>query len=428
MADINYHRDLVSILGTLNDVDVDPGYIEIDYSDDLLSKCHSLNIETEIIQTRLRLLSYSIQTKVFDSVETFLLTKEITNHSNFLIYNNSGIISYIDETTYYDFEPRQDYFLINNTRGFLEFQSFLKEQEKEVDGTFHFVDSYNMDIRKIIFISLAEKGRLNITYQLGSPHFNATQDLCGGLERYKACFSEENPSLTKFLKSTTIDVVSNFPIEFRFKQYFENLNLIVDKARINFEVYLNELSIDKIKKDYDDVKSKYFNGLSDILSKLSQNIIALPIGIAAVLFAVERIKNEASFLYLLIFAILVTSIYLSLLLKIHFKDIVYIQRIFNYDFELLIGNNFFKKYPEESILFFEIKDIINNRVKFIKLIIESYFWVMNFANLFIIGLSLSYLKIRNTGIVIFVITVLIMLSIVRNYIFDKLDSENRSGL
>ncbi|MBS1732071.1 MAG: hypothetical protein JST02_02130 [Bacteroidetes bacterium] len=425
MADINYHKELVSTLGTIKYIVVDSSYIEIDYNDEVLAKCKILKIETERIQSRLRLLTNSIQTKVFDSVETFLKTKEITNQSNFLIYNNSNIVSYINGTTFFDYQPKSDYFLIKNTKAFLEFQSFLKVQEKEIDGTFHFVDSYNKDLRKIIFVSLSEKGRLNITYELASPHFDETQDLCRGFERYKACFCEENSSLAKFLKSATINLVSNFPAESRFKQYFENLNDIVDKARMNFEVYLNELSIDKIKKDYDDVKSKYFNGLSDILSKLSQNIIALPIGIAAVLFAIEKIKNETSFLYLLIAAILITSIYVSLLLRVHFKDLIYIQRVFNYDYELLIQNNFFKKYPQESALFSEIKGRINDRVKFLKLIIESYFWVMNLANIFILGQLFSYLKMRQIGMAIILIGILVIVTIMRNYILDKTDTEDQ---
>lgn len=428
MADINYHKELALTLGAVKDAVVDASFIEVNYTDEVLDKCKSLNIETEKIQTKLRLLTNTIQTKVFDSVESFLKTKEINNQSNFLIFNNANIFSYINETTFLDFQKKTDCYLIKNTKTFLEFQSFLKEQEKETDGTFHFVDSYNKDLRKIIFVSLSEKGRLNISYELASPHFDESQDFCRGFERYKACFGEENSSLVKFLKSATINLVSNYPIESRFKQYFENLNEIVDKARINFEVYLNELSIDKIKKDYDDVKSKYFNGLSDILSKLSQNIIALPIGIAAILFAIEKIKNEASFLYLLIIAILITSIYVSLLLRVHFKDLIYIQKVFNYDYGLLIENNFFKKYPQESTLFSEIKDRINDRVNFLKLIIESYFWVMNLANLFIVGLLFSYLKVKETGIMIIVILILILLAVARNYILDKTDQEEKKGV
>lgn len=423
MSDINYHKKIASLLGTINDIIVDTSFIEINYSDASLEKCELLNIETEKIHSKLRLQTSSIQTKVFASVETFLKTKEITDQSNFLIYVNSNIVSYINGITFLNYQEKNDYFLIKNTRTFLEFKSFLKEQEREVDGTFHFVDSYNKDLRKIIFVSLSEKGRLNINYDLTSPLFDETQDFSRGFKRYKDCFNEENSSLTKFLKSATINLVSNFPAESRFKQYFENLNEIVDKARINFEIYLNDLSIDKIKKDYNDVKSKYFNGLSDILSKLSQNILALPVGIAAVLFAIEKIKNDTIFLYLLIAIIFVTSIYVSLLLRVHFNDLIHIQKVFTHDYQILIENNFFKNNPKESTPFSETKDRINDRVQFLKFIIESYFWVMNFTNLFIIGLLLFYLKIPDTGIILVILAILILLSIARNYILDKTEIE-----
>ena len=428
MMDINYHKELVTIVGAINDAVVDASYIEIIYSDEIIARCNILNIETERIQNKLRLLTNSIKTKVFGSIETFLKTKEINLKSNFLIYYNSKIVSYIDGVTYIDLQVTPDCYLVQNAKTYLEFQIFLKNQEKELDGTFHFVDSYNMDLRKIIFVSLSEKGRLNITYGISIPLFDEAQDFSRGFERYIACFSDENTSLTKFLKSATINLVSNFPTESRFKQYFESLNEIVDKARMNFEVYLNELSIDKIKKDYDEVKSKYFNGLSDILSKLSQNIIALPIGIAAILFAIEKIKVIPTFLYLLIAAILITSIYISLLLRVHFSDLIYIQKVFNYDYSLLIENNFFKKYPRETTLFCEIKDRINDRVKFLKLVIESYFWIMNLANLFILSLLLSYLKIPETGILFIAIAIIIALSFARNYILDKTNAEEKNGV
>ncbi|MCA6477861.1 MAG: hypothetical protein IM571_07895 [Chitinophagaceae bacterium] len=428
MSDIEYHKEIVSLLGTLENVTIDFSHIEMDYNEDVFKKCQYLKIETEQIQARLRLITNSIQTKVFQSVESFLKIKEINNQSNFLIYKDTDIVSYINEKTFLNYEPIDHYFLISNTKSFLDFKIFLKEQEKEIDGTFHFVDSYNKDFRKIIFVSFSEKGRLNITYDPSCPYFDEQKDYRSGFERYKSCFVEENSSLTKFLKSATINLVSNFPKESRFKQYFESLNEIVDKARINFEVYLNELSIDKIKKDYDDVKSKYFNGLSDILSKLSHNIIILPIEIAAVLFAVEKIKTEISFLFLLIVAILITSVYVSLLLRVHFKDLIYIQKVFKYDYEILIENNFFKKYPQETFLFLEIKLRINDRVRFLKLIIESYFWVMNLANIVIVGLLFSYLKFQETAILIITFAILIILAITRNYIFDISESEEKNSV
>ena len=54
------------------------------------------------------------------------------------------------------------------------------------------------------------------------------------------------------------------------------LNEITNNARINFEIYLNNLSIDKIRKEYDEYKSKYFKDVSEILNNLTQKIIGFP--------------------------------------------------------------------------------------------------------------------------------------------------------
>jgi hypothetical protein len=428
MTDIQYHKDLSSLIGGTHGVVFDTSFIELKSTPQLVENSKLLGIESEIIGDKVRLITSSIRTKVFGSIDSFLKIKEITSSSDFLIFDGNNVISYIDNSAYVNFTLDKNYFLIGNTQTYLQFQNFLKEQEKEVDGTFHFVDSYNKDLRKIIFVSLSEKGRLNISYNILCPLFDTSKDISSGFKRYQECFSEENGTLAKFLKSSTISIVSNFPAETRFRQFVENLNEIVDKARINFDVYLNELSIDKIKKDYDDVKSKYFNNLSEILSKLSQNILVLPIGIAGILFAIEKIKDSPAFLYLLIAAISITSIYISLLLRIHFRDLIYISKVFNYDFNTLIENNFFKKYPEESVLFDEIKTRIMDRVTFLKFIVESYFWVMNLSNVFILDLLLHYLKVKEMGIVFITIGILLIVTLARNFILSRSEYEEKNGV
>jgi len=282
------------------------------------------------------------------------------------------------------------------------------------------------DLRKITFVSLSDKGRLNITYDLKAPLFDSKIDLNKQLERFKACFDNENKSLLKFLKSATISTASNFPADQRLKMLIESLDEVVEKARINFEVYLNNLSIDKIKKDYDEVKSKYFNSLSNILSNLSNKIIALPIGISATLFAVDKIKDSDLFLIFILGAIIVTSIYISLLLRIHFKDLNYISKIFHYDYSTLLDNNFFVKYPDEKNLFEEIKKRVIDRISFLKTIIESYYWIMNIANIFISIFILDKLGVIINGLLLTTFVLVFIIVLFRNYVLNN-DEEQKSG-
>lgn len=426
MSKIHYHKTVFDLIKDSTNPLIDASFIEINNTPNAIQKAQEISIEFETIQNRLRLITSTIQTKIFDSIDSFLTIKEITEISNFLIIDNENAISFFENTTFVNFEQKENY-LISNQKVFLEFLSILKRHESETDDAFHFVDSFNKDLRKISFVSLSDKGRLNITYELKAPLFDTTKNFNKQLDRFKACFDNENKSLLKFLKSATIATASNFPAEQRLKMLIESLDEVVEKARINFEVYLNNLSIDKIKKDYDEVKSKYFNSLSDILSKLSNKIIALPIGISATLFAVDKINDSNFFLLFLLGAIIVTSIYISLLLRIHFNDLNYISKIFHYDYNTLLDNNFFSKYPEEKKLFEEIKKRITDRITFLKTIIESYYWIMNIANIIISVSILGKLGVVENGLILSTLGLIFIIVIFRNYVLNNDEEQKNSA-
>ena len=425
MNKIEYHKTLFQILTSTTSVKVDASFVQIDQpKDGIQEKLIEIGAEVENLAGGvIRIATNSINTTLFANIEEFRKIRKIDLDSDILILEQPAI-SYFDSNTYVDFNSSDTEFLIVNAKAYLEFQDFLKQQEKESDESFHFVDSFNKDFRKLSFVSLSEKGRLTIKYDLAIPEFDRKKDYSISLKKFKSCFDEESNNLPKFLKSTLINTASSYPTETRFKQLFESLEDIVTKAKMNFEVYLNNLSIDKIKKDYDDLKSKYFGSLSDILSKLTSKIIALPIAISATLLAIDKVDDVPFFLYFLLFAILITSIYLSLLLRIHFRDLRYVEKIFNSDYNTLLSNNFFNKYPDESELFEEIKDRITKRIDFLKLITESYFWILNLSNVIIIGYILNKIGMPTNGTLFISIALLIVIALIRNYIIEKEKKES----
>lgn len=425
MNKIEYHKKLFQILSSTTAVKIDASFVQIDKPQESIEeKLNEIGAKFEHLAGGvIRIITNSINTTLFANIEEFRKVRKINSDSNILILAEP-VISYFDCNTYVKFELSASEFLINNAKAYLEFQDFLKQQEKETDESFHFVDSFNKDFRKLSFVSLSEKGRLTIKYDLAIPELDRKKDYSKALEKFKFCFDEESNNLPKFLKSTLIHTASSYSAETRFKQLFESLEDIVIKAKMNFEVYLNNLSIDKIKKDYDELKSKYFRSLSDILSKLTNKIIALPIAISATLLAIDKVDDVPFFLYFLLFAILVTSIYLSLLLRIHFSDLKYVEKIFYSDYNTLLSNNFFTKYPDESELFEEIKDRITKRINFLKLITESYFWILNFSNVIIIGYILNKIGMPTNGTLFISIALLIVIALIRNYIIEKEKKES----
>ncbi|WP_445453529.1 hypothetical protein [Flavobacterium sp. 25HG05S-40] len=400
--------------------------IDFLFSENVENQLKALNIVYEKIRNQiLSVEKEDLQLKIYNDFASYLKLTEVNNNLNVLILNQTGKpYSLIAGTTYIDFKEKPENYFFKNAISFYNFIDFLKTQEIDSEEAFHFVDYLNDVARKIVFTSLTDKGRLIIKYHNEIYHFNENFNLNNSLENFITCFAEQNNHLPKFLKSSIIEYASRYDIENRIFKVFEELNDITNSARINFEIYLNNLSIDQIRKEYDEYKSKYFKEVSEILSNITQKIIGFPILIASTLFAIEKVKENPLFLILLIIVILITNIYMILLLKINFNDLTYIDTISNQDFKTLKENNFFTKYPAELEIFTKIKSRIISRIKYLTIITESYFWILGVTNVATIGFVLLYLNLNYTQIFLISIILLFILAMSRNYILN--DIENKS--
>ena len=355
MDNIKSHKEFYEILTSFSNYEISTSFIELEKEDVKIIQFENLGFSIEKLHANNRIILDN-NFKVFKSIQSFLLSNRIKNDDNIIILDSEKTLSFIKGKSYVDFKEEDNYFLFLNSISFLDFLKKLKNlEEEEIDHSFHFIDSYNRDNRKITLVSIAEKSRLNINYENSIPFFNDNIDYTKGYHKFIDCFNSANKNLPRFLKTATINTVINFSPNERIKLFFENLDSIVYKAKVNFEVYLNELSLDNLKKEYDEVKTKYFNNLSEVLSKLTTNILALPIAIATLLFSIEKLKDIPLYLYILIAIILSTSLFISSLLRINFNDLSFTQKLLDKDYENLIENNFFTKFQEEKTIFDEVK-------------------------------------------------------------------------
>lgn len=406
--------------------EIKPDKVDFQYSTNIENQLTALNIDFENIRnTTLSVEKENFPIKIYSDFNSYLKLTEVKNNNNVLILNVDNLpYSLINNLTYINFEEKPENYFFKNAISFNDFIDFLKTQEIDTEEAFHFVDYLNDISRKIVFTSLTDKGRLIIKYHNRILHFSENINLNNSLENFKNCFVDQNHHLPKFLKSSIIQYASRYDAENRIYNVFEVLNEITYSARINFEIYLNNLSIDKIRKEYDEYKSKYFKDVSEILNNLTQKIIGLPILIATTLFAIEKVKESPLFLILLIIVILITNIYLVLLLRINFNDLTYIDTISNQDFKTLKENNFFTKYPKELDIFTKIKSRITARVKHLELICESYFWILGITNIAIVGLIFNYLNVNLILILMIALVLLFILAISRNSILNNLENKS----
>ncbi|MFV8347194.1 hypothetical protein [Flavobacterium sp. ZB4P13] len=400
--------------------------VDFQYSANIENQLIALDIEYENIRDKtISVEKENLPIKIYSEFNSYLRLTEIKNNDNILILNVGNLpYSLINNITFVNFEEEPENYFFKNTISFKGFIDFLKSQEVDTEEAFHFVDYLNDISRKIVFTSLTDKGRLIIKYYNQIFHFNERINLNNSLENFKNCFVEQNHHLPKFLKSSIIEYASRYDADNRINNVFEELNDITNSAKINFEIYLNNLSIDKIRKEYDEYKSKYFKDVSEILNNLTQKIIGLPILIVTTLFAIEKVKENSIFLILLIIVIIITNIYLVLLLKINFNDLSYIDAISNQDFKALKENNFFTKYPKELEIFTKIKSRITARVNHLELITESYFWILGITNIIMIGFISSYLNLNLTQIFIISFVLLFILAISRNSVLNNVENKS----
>ncbi|WP_158860982.1 hypothetical protein [Lunatibacter salilacus] len=398
MFNIEEHKKFVNLISPISEANIGNGYIDIHYSESKKDLADSLGLKNEKYSDILRIEPIKDQIFFFKDLGELCLFMEYDKFKSLLVFDGTEYYSFVDGATYKNFRPENDFFLFTNSKCYCEFISYLRSLVSKENKEFHFIDSYSIDSRRITMISFSEKGRLTMNYSIASPNFATSIDYRKGLTSFIQCFKTENKSLPKFLKSEIIKFGQNFEEEIRFKRIFESLENITEKANINFEVYLNEVSVEKLKKDYDELKTKYFKELSETLGKITQKLIGLPIGVSASLIAIDRVSGSPQFLYLLLVVIISTSVILSVLINSNLKDLNYLKKIFSLDYEFLSENKFFKKHSTELELFSEIKDSFMDKQSFYFVISQILFFVMNIANIFVILFIFRALQADETAI------------------------------
>lgn len=422
---INYHKNIFDIFKD-SEFSINPDDIVFQYSANIEKQFSNLNIKTlKIREESLTVEKSDLKLNIFEKLEDYLKLNEVQKKENVLIINKKNVpFSLIDNITFTNFIQDENNFFFSNSKSFNEFIEFIKSQEIDSEEAFHFVDYVNKTNRKIVFTSLSEKGRLIMKYFNEIHNFDNKVDYSVSFKEFKTCFSKENLHLPKFLKNSIIEFSAKSKKEIRIYELFENLGTIIKTAKINFEIYLNNLSIDSIKKEYDEYKSKYFKEISEILSNITQKIIGLPIVIATTLFALEKIQISIQFLAMIIITILITNIYLILLLKINFNDLAYIKTVSERDYKKLISNKFFTIFPDEKEYFSEINSRLGRRVTQLKNICETYFWIIGITN---IGLNiLIFNKLNFSAGTIFIISLISfgIFAFTRNHILDNTEEKS----
>lgn len=422
MTRLEISKSVYTIISQASDISANDDYILLQGHGNFKESLEALGFTGEEIDGKYRFKPKAKNLIIFTSTEKLLASPNFNIIYDYLVLtggNNS--LAFIEGKTYIDFTLADINFTFTNIVTYRDFITFLKTLEAETVSGFAFVDHFNIDYRRILMLNTSENIRLNINYEIKTPVFDSSIDYSLQFERFKKAFKNEDNNYLKFVKNAAISKLLSVDIEARLKVFFVSLENILDQATINFDVYLNEVSIDKLRQEYENVKFKYFEQISDLTSKFTHQILTLPIAISATLFAIDNVKTNWFYLLVVLLSILVGSGFLLLLLKINFKDLNYIKRVLDNEFEQLKLNNFFVKHTNELTVFTETNNQINSRIKFLRDIITIFSYILIISNILIIGHALTLFNLSHS---VSLLVCLILFFVIANYADQLINSKD----
>lgn len=311
-------------------------------------------------------------------------------------------------------EKQFNYFFINAS-AFLELRKFLKEKsEQKRTGEFEFVDFFDTVRNRAVFSSSEGKGRIIVKFPNHLPELPEDQDMSAGFTELQNAFKEDNKNFPVFVKNEIIAYLKYKPEQTKAVDLFAGLPTIMQNAKVNFNVFLHELSIEKIKRDYKEYKDKYFDQINKILGKLTNQILALPIALLGAAYAMEKAGVSKEVQLLIVLALVLTSIILVFFIQMYKSELDFTDELFKKEYQEIRESDFFKENQQELIDFNTIKSFIEQKIRFTGAFISAYYWIVMVFNFLLVFLILQ--KMESSHELVVLIGALLLFGIIVAYL------------
>ena len=355
--------------------------------------------------------------------EDFL--ERVTRNSwqkSILILSKNIYYSLNERRTYVSNTVNDNYFLISNNYYSFKFFDFLKTQEHQENSAFYFVDYLNWDTYHLVLTSLKKDGKIEILLPRKGVNIRTDVNLPFAVTEFINAFNESNRHFPKFIKTELISHLSHVEKSKRLETLLAKLSEIIYIASQNFEIYIHDLSLENLKNDFIEHKNKYFIQLRDILSKLTNQILGLPIVIGASVFSTYKVSDSIPTLLIILGVFFLYSFYTVFLLKLQKEDIQDIRSTFQSDFNKIEGSQFFLKFPDELKEFGKVKGNLDKRIQSLIAAIDMYFVLFSISTIAFALYVENQLKISTTGLVC--TAILVALGFLAAYILNQTLSKN----
>lgn len=214
------------------------------------------------------------------------------------VFSNSNIVIIDFETKILFKEVNEEFTLekadIFNYIQYKELQDFLISKNE--------FTPYHDKLSKQFVIIGKEKGAFHIGYNSLEKRKISNEDIKPFVEELKSEFVKKE--FIQFFKDVIINSIHSTDVKDRLFELTKGLKLLLNLTAKDYESYVLDFAIDKIKSKFKEERNKYFESLEKSIDTVSKQIVSFPLTFGATAFASYQVKDKPWILILIVIAYL----------------------------------------------------------------------------------------------------------------------------
>lgn len=185
----------------------------------------------------------------------------------------------------------------------------LRKLFKETKELSQFIN----ETSKTFTIISKEYGVFHVGYTLPDYSYFYNINIAHKSERLKK--ELEKKEFIQFFKEIIVTSVHSTDEKNRFNVIINQLDSIIDLTTKDYEAYVSNFAIDKIKSDFKQERELYFESIDRSISSIEKQVVAFPLTFAASVFASYKVQDKPGVLLLILVAYLLYTIVAYLILS-----------------------------------------------------------------------------------------------------------------
>lgn len=172
---------------------------------------------------------------------------------------------------------------------------------------------FHNDTSKTFTIISKEYGIFQVGYILPKYEFFYSLNLHGKLERLKNDFQKKE--FIQFFKEVVVTSIHSTGERERFQTLLKQLDSIIDLASKDYEAYVSNFAIDKIKSEFREEREIYFQNIDRSINSIGKQVVSFPLTFAASIFASYKVQDKPGVILLILVAYFLYSAIAILILR-----------------------------------------------------------------------------------------------------------------